>query len=92
MLERAGLLAARKTKHRPLPHARTGPALRNRLALGVEAHRVRAVGVQVAKEAALPAAKRVVGQLSGSPVVRVCTACLAFAIWRPLLVHFSTEQ
>jgi two-component system OmpR family sensor kinase len=40
---------------------RRRPALRDGLALGVEAHRVRPVGVQVAEQRALPAAERVVG-------------------------------
>ena len=38
-----------------------GPALGDGLALGVEAHGVRAVGVQVAEQRTLPAAEGVVG-------------------------------
>src|SRR6218665_121787 len=57
--------AARKAEHRPFAHARRGPALGDGLALGVEAHGVGAVGVQVAEQAALEAAERVVGHGHG---------------------------
>ena len=58
--------ATRKTKHHPLPHTRTRPTLGNGFALGVKPHRVWPIGVQVAEQAALAAAKGVVGHGHGS--------------------------
>ena len=53
--------AAWKAEYRALAHPCRGPALGDGFALGIKAHGIGAVGMQVAKQAALPAAERVVG-------------------------------
>src|SRR6185312_9960223 len=50
-----------KTVRGAFTHTGRGPALGDGFPLGIEAHRVRTVGAEVAKQRAFPAAERVVG-------------------------------